>query len=176
MWLLAVIVLLLLAPFIYLLFAPFFIEIDSTKGLFIFRFHKLVRVQADWNNGDPQIWYKVLFWKGEIDPFTPKTQKSVAKADYTEEKSAPKKKSAFRLNRRQVFAIVSSFKVQKCIIKLDTGDMPLNGLLYPWFFMLGYKLGFTILINFHGQEIFVMEVQNRLARMLWALVKRKGNK
>ena len=67
--------------------------------------------------------------------------------------------------------LIQSFKINKLFITIDTGNMPLNGALYPWFHLLSMKKNRTININFWGENIIIIHLENSLARMLWAYFK-----
>ena len=169
MWFI-VLALLILLPFIYLLFAPFFIEIDSRSGLYRVRFLGLASAGLVPKQGSIFINVRILWWQREFDLLAakPKTRKQPATKA---RKKKSKKGSPFLISWRQFRALVLSFRVGKCRIMIDTGDMPLNAILYPWSFMLSAQTGRILLINFHGENAVTLEIRNSLARMLWAFAK-----
>ncbi len=72
---------------------------------------------------------------------------------------------------RKAIAVIRSFRVQYCELNIDTGNMPLNGILYPLGPILTHKTGSKISINFDGDTIMILKIQNTIARMLWVYLK-----
>ncbi len=174
-WFVSFLFLFLLAFLIYLLFIPFSIEADSETGVFRFRFHWLAegRLIADETGIVLQV--RVAWWKRTIDLLAPQKKKTGQPAKPTAVKKRRPKKRTRSLNEMLdlIRAVARSFRIRHCFISIDTGSMPLNGVLYPWFYLLGRYTGHPIQINFHGEEIIQLQVQNSLARMLWAIFKTK---
>jgi len=54
---------------------------------------------------------------------------------------------------------------------LDTGDMPLNGILFPWFYLFSRRVNHDVLINFNNENTIKLKIENSIARMLWAYIK-----
>jgi len=71
---------------------------------------------------------------------------------------------------RKVQAVITSFKISKCLITLDTGDMALNGILYPWFLWIGELMSKDISINFCNRNEIVLEIENNFFRVLRAYI------
>jgi hypothetical protein len=67
--------------------------------------------------------------------------------------------------------ILKSFKIKKCFITIDTGNMPLNGMLFPWIYLLSIYTKKTVMINFSEKNIIILQIENSIARMLWAYFK-----
>ena len=42
-----------------------------------------------------------------------------------------------KISSKRIKQVIKSFKVNKCSVELDTGDVQWNGILFPFFFMLG---------------------------------------
>lgn len=175
-WVVAFLFLFLLAFFIYLLVAPFHIEANSETGVFRFRFHRLAegRLVADENGVLLQV--RVAWWKHTYDLLAPGTRKAAERtkpAAVKKRKRTKKRTRSFSEVLELIRAVAQSFRIRHCFISIDTGNMPLNGVLYPWFYLLGRYTGHPIQINFHGEEIIQLHVQNSLARILWAIFKTK---
>lgn len=171
-WIVSFLFLFLLAFLIYLLFIPFHIEADSETGEFRFRFHWLAEGRLVADETGIVLHIRAAWWKKSIDllaPQKPKTGKKAAVKKSRRKKRTPSISETLDLIR----AVAKSFRIRYCFISIDTGSMPLNGVLYPWFYLLGRYTGHTIRINFHGEEIIQLQVQNTLARIVWALIKNK---
>ena len=172
----AIVVLLVLLPFIYLLFAPFYIEIDSRAGLYRFRVHRLAYADVLFMKASLYIRIQILSWHREYDLLAkrpPRNREIKQTADKTvvvKEENADKAKTAFRygLTWPRIRAIINSFRITLCHVVIDTGDMPLNATLYPWFYILSQETGRTVMINFQGENEIALAVKNNIARILWA--------
>lgn len=172
-WFLAGFLLCCVALLLYLLFAPFFIEIDSETGIFRFRFHRLADGQLVANENGCLLHIRVAWWKKTVDLLQPRKQEpaEAAKASPAKQKQRRKPAPSFHKTRKRIIAVLKSFRIRHCFISIDTGNMPLNGFLYPWFFLLSRQSGQPIQINFWGAEIIQLRLQNSIARMAWALIK-----
>lgn len=165
-WLLGFII--LLSPFAYLLFAPFFIEIDSAMDLYRFRFHRLASVCLLIDDS-LYVDVKFLWWSKKYDLLKRQYAKTEKKVKI---KKHPEKKTGHRnIRMNRIWKVIQSFRFNRCFITFDTSDMPLNGILYPWFYMLSWKTGKTIMVNFCGENKVQLEIENSIARMLWAYIK-----
>lgn len=158
--------------FIYLLFAPFFVEIDSDTGLFRLRFHVLASAWLIINTESIFLNLKIGWWKKEIDLLLRKEKKKY-EPDMPFENwlQAEKKSIPFHKTWKKIKAVVKSFRVTKCYIMIDTGNMPWNGILYPWFYLFSRRVNKNVMINFRGENTVILQIQNSLARMLWAYIK-----
>lgn len=174
-WIVSFLFLFLLACLIYLLFIPFRIEADSETGEFRFRFHWLAEGRLVADETGIVLHVRVAWWRKTIDLLAPpKQQKRETGKKAAVKKSRPEKRKASVTETLDLIrAVAKSFRIRHCFISIDTGNMPLNGALYPWFYLLGRYTGHPIRINFQGEEIIQLQVQNTLARILWALFKNK---
>lgn len=169
MWLLAIVVPVLFFV-LYVFFAPIYIEIDSLKGIYRIRFHRLLRVSLGMS--DDMLWLdtRFLFWQRRIDL-------TAAKQRNEKQKPGPEKKG--RNGKGQQFswkrwrAILGTFRVTQCYITFDTGYPALNGKLYPWVYLLGFYLKKDITVNFTGKNAVVLKIQNNLARIARAYIRNK---
>jgi hypothetical protein len=82
-------------------------------------------------------------------------------------------KNLFNLKTRLLFSIVKSFKITYLNVNLDTGNYPLNGILYPFFFLLSFFLNKNFSVNFNGKNTIKIIVKNNLARLSWAIISSK---
>jgi hypothetical protein len=153
----------ILAALSYLIFAPLCLEINSIEGLYRIRFHRLASARLVANKGSFKIDLKIAWWHREIDPFAARMQ---SKKREQSKKSAPAKRKRPNIDFNVVMAVIKSFRVKKCFVTLDTGSMPLNGLLYPAFYLLSVRTGRTVEINFLDRNEIVLEIENSLARII----------
>jgi hypothetical protein len=177
MWLIIpIVVVLVLLPFLYLLFAPFYIEIDSRSGLCRLRMHRLASADIRFVNASLYLRIRILSWQKEYDLLALKPQsnrevkQTADKPAEAEKGKADKSETGFRYGFTwpRIRAMIGSFRISNCHVVIDTGDMPLNATLYPWFYMLGQEMGQTVMINFRGENEIALAVENNIARILWA--------
>lgn len=159
-----IILLLVLTALCYFLLAPFFLELDSRRSLCRFRFHRLASARLYISEDTLMLDLKITWWVKTIDLFAPRKK---PKKKVTEKK---KKKERKMMPLKKIMAVIRSFRVNKCIVNMDTGNIPLNGILYPAFLWLGHKTGKEITINFRDKNEIIFETENNIARMLWAYI------
>lgn len=162
MWWLILITCVLIA-FNYLLFAPFFVEVDSTMGLFRVRFHRLASATLIFKESSFFIEIKMVGWQKQIDLLAVKTKEGKP----TLKKERKKKKQIKAVSFRKILAVIRSFRIRKFFVTLDTGDRQLNGILYPLFVFLSVKSGKNITVNFLGENKLIFQIENNFARILW---------
>lgn len=150
----------------YVFFAPFYLEIDSTEGVFRVRFHTIASVDLKIVDYSLILHIKVIGWTKEIDLLK---VKRTSKDKKTKEKKVGKKKeqkkSLMKVTPKKIIAVLKSFKINKCEVFIDTGDVQLNGILYPIFYMAGYYSKKNIHINFINENVVRLEIENSVARM-----------
>lgn len=151
---------------VYLFFVPFYIDIDSKKGLFRIRFGKLASANLDLTVNSIILVIKVLGFEKRIDLLERK--KIIEKK--REVKSLNLKREEKGVSWKKVKGVLTSFKVNKFDISIDTGDMQLNGILYPVCGLLSFLSKKNIRINFIEENEIVVEIENNLARMSWAFI------
>lgn len=163
MWLIIIFLVLLLLC-IYVLTAPFYFGIDSEERVIWFRFHRFSNGAVTWKNDTFIFQIRVAWWEKDIDLFVIKKKKKVKK------KTRPKRKRNVRFNigMKQMIAVMKSFTLTRCKIKIDTGDNPLNGMLFPVFYWIGRRIDEDISVNFMDENIFIIETRNSFAKMIWA--------
>lgn len=163
MWWIIIITCLLMV-FIYLLFAPFFVEIDSVKSLFRIRFHRLASARLIFHESSIFIALKIGGW-----------QKKIVLLEIKEKKKKPvvknEKKKQTKISFQKFLTVLKSFRIRKFILTLDSGDMQTNGILYPLFVLVSISSGKNITINFLNENKLILQIENNLARVLWAYIK-----
>lgn len=157
-WLL-ILLFVVLTIVIYLLFAPFYLEIDSIKDLFRVRFHRLAAARLVIKERSVKVELIIAGWKREFDPFSRALYKS-------KPHPAIKKRRKSSISLPLIKAMVKSFKINSCYLSIDTGDMPLNGILYPGFYWLSRLTGKTFEINFSDKNELILEIKNNIARII----------
>jgi len=170
MWLFSIIGLLILFIIAYLLFAPFFLEIDSTTGLCRVRLHRLASAQLVLHDRSLFMKLKVAWWQKELDLLAPRKEKSPSTEAVIR---TEKKKKQFQINKmlRKMKSVLKSFRIDKCYLTFDTGNMPLNGILYPSLYLLSQRTNKTVMINFWEENEIILQIENSVARMLWAYIR-----
>lgn len=71
---------------------------------------------------------------------------------------------------KRIWSVIMSFRLNACKIKIDTGNVQANALLFPIAYWIQVKSKKDISINFLGENIIILEIQNNLARMSWAYI------
>lgn len=154
----------------YLFFAPFYLEINSVEGWCRIRFHRLASVKASIRNNALMFEMKIAGWKKERDfnaMSNGANKKAITRKEERKKESGRKRK---KISWKKIRSVLSSFKVNKCIISIDSGDVQLNGQLFPVFYLLSAYSKKDIRINFIEENIIVLEIKNSLARMSWAYI------
>jgi len=160
---LVILVLIIIAVFAYLLFAPFYLELNSSSGLCGIRFHRLAYAKLIITDNTLIIDLWIAGWVRRIDLFA-KNAKPKAKL------IKPKRKKPFKVSFSRVEAVLKSFKINKCYLNIDTGNVQLNGMLYPCFYWVGKVSHRPVGINFLDQNEIILEIENNMARVIRALI------
>ena len=149
----------------YLLFAPFILEMDSDKGLFSIRFQLLASVNLALDQDNLFLKFKLAWWRKQINLLEPSTKRK--------EKIPLKKQSKKHrknLSFKKIAGILRNFRIRKFFISVDTDNMQVNGIMYPIFLLAQNISGKRIGINFKGENIFILRIENNIARILWAFI------
>lgn len=155
--------LILIAVICYVLFAPFSLEINSFDNFYGIRFHYLASVNLVLMDDRLKINLNAMGWHWQTDPFAKR-----AKAETKPVKQKKEKKSNFSLPL--VKALLKTFKIKKCYLDLDTGDVQVNGILYPIAYWLGTYTAKPITINFLHHNEINLEIENNMARLIKAYI------
>ena len=161
-WLLYL-VLTILAILSYLLFAPAYIEINSTSGIYRLRFHHLASGAVVLKDYRFKLNLRIAWWEKQIDLFARGEKKN-------EPKKTTPKKARRRISFTTIRAIIKTFRVNIFRTDIDTGNVELNGLLYPVFYGISKYSGKHIMVNFLGNNEIIIEIENNLARMIRAYI------
>lgn len=151
----------------YLLLAPIILEIDSDAGICRVRFHKIVSANLKIDEESIFLKLKLAGWRKKynlLDFITkPKEKKSVIKRS---------KKERDNLSFKKMFRILKSFRVRRFFISVDTDNMQMDGFLYPVFLLIQNLTGKKIQINFIGENTVKLTIENNIARVMWAFIKK----
>lgn len=125
------------------------------------RFHRLASVSIYAEKNTLILQTKIAGWTRQTD--------LPAKINILDERS-PKDKKRKKIRPQKISwikirGVLESFKVNKCNISVDSGDMQLNGILYPLFYFLSVYSGKDIRINFVGENEIILEIKNSIARI-----------
>lgn len=157
---------LILVLLVFLIFTSIVLKIDTYNNQYYIQVWGIVKCSILWQEG-VLIEFKTPFNKFKIDPFAPEKDKE--KKELKHKKSDKDKEVSFK-NFKKGYRVLKSFKIKKLKVDLDTSDMILNGYLYPVFFFLNTKK-VHMNINYYGQVGLLVHVENRLARIIWALLR-----
>ena len=149
---------------IYLLYAPFYVEINSLTGLCRMRFHHIASAGLEVKDRSLKLVLKITWWRTEMDLLTkrePRKKKEVSRK--------PKNKG-WKLSVRKIRKVLAGFKLNQCSITIDTGNQQINGILLPLFLRLSRVTGKKIQISFHGENEIILQMENNLARIVWAFI------
>ena len=165
---LCIILVVLLALLTYLLCAPLLLEIDSPDGFIQLRFHRLASVRVYEEKEAVRISLQVAMWKKHIN-----LMEEAKPLDVMNNMSRGPRRTwnGLHVPVKKTIALLRSFKVSKCYITFDTGDMPLNGQLYPLFSLFSMATGREIMINFWDETTVILTIENNLARLLWTYLR-----
>lgn len=161
-WLIVLLIVVLILA--YLLVAPFYLEINSDDGLCRARFHRLASARLSVIDNSWILDLKIVGWHKQIDLFAQPTPQKKAVQRISQEKKAG-------LPFRKVWAVIRTFRINKCDLSFDFGDMPVNGILYPVVKGVSMLTGKNISINFWNENRIILEIENNFARMIWAFIK-----
>lgn len=147
---------LLIALLLYVVLAPFYIEVNTHTGLYRVRFQRVASVRVIMDE-DILVEINILGFKKRSAPVFRRQKKpsSGIKASRGS-RSVPVRKLA---------NVLRSFKITTCYVLINTGDMKLNGLLYPLFKWLSWQSGQDVAIGFTGYTEINLQVKNSIARM-----------
>lgn len=162
------ILLILISVLTYLLFAPFYLEIDSTKGLFRLRFHLMMSARILFENSSLIVEIKSPIWNKRIDMIVHNERKKTIPPKKVLEKKKDGK--SFKIKFSKIKAVLSTFKLNTFFVNLDSNDVLLNAKLYPVFLGLRIYTGKELYINFIGKNEIKIEIENNIARVILAFI------
>jgi len=164
MFFLLILILFITCLALYLLFAPLVLEVNTHNNLYRFAVLPVfsIRWVYDVFPGHPEI--SICGFKRKLDLFQQKdkaVQKKKRKKDH---------QSFFKPSFQGIKAVVKSFRVKRWLVNIDTGDMALNGVMYPLMYILTRITRRTFTINFLGKNEIIITIHNNAFRMLKAYI------
>ena len=154
----------------WLLFSPISLVVDTVGGACFLRWKGIASARLLWISDDILLKLRVLFWKKDIYPLHPSSSKQ--EPEEKKPKTQKKKKKSrlqFRKWMRKGMRVLRSFEVKAFRLNLDTDDYVYNSYLFPLFYFLS-KGKRQLSINYRGEAELLLIVENRLYRMLIALL------
>ncbi|NER15741.1 hypothetical protein [Spongiivirga citrea] len=159
---LVIILVLLLLLIIVLLLVPVIVYINTDTNQYYIKLQGLAKASIQ-EDSKELILVKVQlpFYHFYFYPLTKKNGRK--------KKKAQKKKSSWNKNLKKVIRLITSFRVTKLSLDLDTGDSITNAKLYPAFALFNfYRSG--VRINFEGRNKLILELKNRPIYMVKSLI------
>jgi len=167
-WIILLVVFLLLIVFV--LCTPFILTLDTDHREYRLTWWGLA--QASLVPDDKEIVLvrlRILFLSWVLHPL-----RSAARAKESgRHESVSTKNSRRRSLRhlpRRMWRVMRSFRVQKCVVDIDTGNASLNGWLYPVCWLLSNRKR-SLAINFSDRNRADVRVRNSLLRILFAFIR-----
>lgn len=156
---------------LWLLIAPIRLIINSNRGTYQVEAFGIAKASLIPEPDDIHLQVRVLFWQKD---FWPLHEKARARKKKEEEKPKPQKKEkksrwTFQRVKRKAIRVLRSFQVRAFRVNLDTDDYIQNAYLYPVFYFLS-KGRRQLKINYKGETEVVLDINNRLYRILFALL------
>lgn len=144
-----------------LLFLPIRVQIDTRQGNYGLAWFPLldIRWMAGTDGGHAEI--KICGVRHRITGTDFQLRSS----------SRSKKETArFRMGPKQALAIIRTFRIKKWRVYIDTGNMALNGQLFPLCYLLGLRTGKKIQVNFLGINEVAITLESNLYRVAKVLL------
>lgn len=173
MWVWWLLLAMLLAAICWLFWAPIRLEINTWKGIY----------QMEWKGIGDLVWLpdegldvvetRIFFWKKRwvLSKMQSRKKRENAKQVSRQKLKGQtnKKGKSGRSGLQMAKKMLRTFRVRQCRLWLDTGDYLWNAWLFPvgW---LSRNPHAGIWINFQGKNEGILLVENRLGRLLWAVI------
>lgn len=155
----------LLMLFCWMLFVRITVQIDTRIELYEMRIGKAIRIFFE--PGTKRFFLSVFGWKKALDSF------SAGEKKVKEEKAKPVRKKRKRMPLKKLLrkmrAVLKTFHVTRCELDFDSDDVITNAYLFPVFFFLSGKR-VKLRVRYDGENAFVLEVNNRIVRILRAVL------
>lgn len=155
----------LLVLFCWMLFVRISVQIDTRTELYEMRIGKAIRIFFE--PVTKRFFLSVFGWKKALDSFSAgekKEKQGKAKPVRKKRRRMPLKKLI-----RKMRAVLKTFHVTRFELDFDSNDVIANAYLFPVFFFLSGKR-VKLRIRYDGENALVMEVNNRIVRILRAVL------
>ncbi|MEL6658664.1 MAG: hypothetical protein AAFP77_16380 [Bacteroidota bacterium] len=163
----------ILAVLTWLLITPLQLQIDTTVNHYRLQWKTIGYGQLVVRPAELAVRLKVLFWQKEWPLFPPKskTEKEKPQSKQIEPKKQQsqkaKRRSFAKLNFR---SLLHTFEVKRFRLHLDTDDFIVNSYIFPIFYLLRRE-DRDLQINYKGEALLQLVVENRLYRILFAFLR-----
>ncbi|XLS30248.1 hypothetical protein ACJD0Z_05320 [Flavobacteriaceae bacterium M23B6Z8] len=155
----------LIAVITYLLFVPVILVIDTANENYYIKIKGFAKAALIGDNKHLiKVKLKVLFLSFD---FYPLLEKDTSSKRVKEKNTKGKKLKVF--NFKTFLRMLSSFRIKKCYLDIDTGDCIQNAKLYPIFGFLNLTKG-VFRVNFEGKNSLLLCVENRPIRLIKSLI------
>lgn len=164
---------LLLLLLLLLLIAPFRLIVDSRQQIFRFNWQPIGMAQLQMTEDDFVIRFKLFFWGMErslLKMISSKKEEAEKKEKQAKRSKKKNSKKGFQFIRTRIIPVWKSFKLEKLRLQLDTDDYCRNAYLAPVFHLLSNGKNRQLSVNFSGDIELILIVQNRLIRILKAII------
>lgn len=161
---LLVLVSLLVILLLWVVFAPINLYVNTWEQLAYAELFGIARFRFTWSDDRPLLRFRIFFFE-----FTPKASAKKPKP----KKARVRKRSPISPEQlwRSGIALLNTFRVKRMIVRLDTGNYPVNAFLIPLFVAANTYPPADCSINFSGESGLECHIQNRISRMLPVILK-----
>jgi len=164
---LAIVFILLVAIICYLLFMKMVLYVDTATNEYYVQAMGLAKANiASHDTELIQIQLRTMFMKFNFFPLKKSKKKRKKKKEKTHKVALRKRKTD---DVKKLIRLLSSFKVVKVLVDVDTGDCITNAKLYPPFALANYYGG-QLSVNFEGRNRVVLHVENRPIRIIKSFI------
>lgn len=158
---------------IYLLWVPIVLEINTNSGWYGLRVGRQfsLRIVLD-EITDPQMEWRYAWWSKRWSILRRLAQRPADSSKRADQKKPDQSQKQSRKKRPALSfssfrALLATFRCQRFYLDIDTGDVVRNAWLYPVGTFCQAR-GWPVAINFEGRQTLIFQLENRLARLLWA--------
>lgn len=164
----------ILLPVIYVVFAPLYLEIDSDREQYRVRLHRLASMRFIITEDALAAVLKIGWWQKNFILFPPEDKNKKAPEQKTQPASygrPGRRRRKFSGFPEKLKGLMKSFRVIECEASIDTGSPPMNGILFPLFYLWSLETGTSVMINFYGENRALIKVRNSVARLMVAYLR-----
>ena len=155
----------------WLLWAPLRIEIDSERGRFAIEWKYICAIEWLPEIALDRLQIRVFFIRRSVAlSGSSKKKKPADKPEKQDQKPKRRKPVSMRTMWRLARNLLRTFEVKRLQLLWDSDDFIWNAQAYPLACMVNGWSKANIQINFTGQRELALLVENRLGRILWAVL------
>lgn len=162
---------LLIALLIWILFAPIYLylEWNDDRQRAELRWRGLIRVLILGSRKGWRVHVRILWFHrqwGLLELLARPSSSAPEKPSKQSRRSSWRPRHPLKMLRR----LWRSFRIRQFRWRLDTDDYVLNAYLFPLFRITSRRQRFDWTVNFHGKNEVLLITENRLARMIYAVI------